>query len=229
MNNLPYSSNLCFELSIFILLWHHNWRCSRQQWCLKIPSLSSNSNLIIELMKLLWSLELLIILLNQLSVLSSMELHLLLIIQVIHNLLLGQDLILSLNILNNLFFFGLIKFILWISKVVLLFTYEFNTHFVDLVLFLEGTFVIGEIILNWWIIFTPSKNLTHWFLCVTEIGLLAIENCAILKFIKFMRKYLMLNLSFHNVRLTLIRWSDSFVSFTSKYSLDLGRLSLAFR
>ena len=165
-------------------------------------------------MKLLWSFQLLIILLNQLSVLSRMELHLLLVVQVIHNLLLGQDLILSLNIFDDLFFLGLIQFILWVSKVVLLFTDEPYTHFVDLVFFLKCTFVVGEVIFHWRIIFTPSKNLTHWFLCITEISFLTIENCTILEFIKLMRKYLMLNLSFHNVWLTLIRWPNRFVTFT---------------
>ena len=157
-----------------------------------------------------------------------MKFHLLFIIQVIHNFLLGQNLILSLNIFNNLFFFGLIKFILRISKIVLLFTDEFHTHFVDFVFFLKSTLVIGEIILNWRIIFTPCKNFTHRFLCVTEISFFAIENCTILKFIKLVRKYLMLNFSFYNVWLTFVRWLDGFVTFSREDLLDFSRLSLSF-
>ena len=137
------------------------------------------------------------------------------------NLLSDEILVFFFQIFNDLVHFGHSFNVNWISKVILLLSNEFYSHFVDLVLLLEGSLVGGKVILNWGIELTPAQDLTHCWVQVSKILFLAIEVIVFFKLSRILIQNLMLNFSFSSIGFTRIRWSHFLETSSSEYILNL--------
>ena len=99
--------------------------------------------------------KLLVTSIHLLPILSCEIGHFVLIDEIIVNFLLNQFLIVFLEIGYDLRLFSL-ELTLRISKIILSFRDELNTHFINLKLLLKSTFVCGEIVFDGWISTSPS-------------------------------------------------------------------------
>ena len=99
--------------------------------------------------------KLLVTSIHLLPILSCEIGHFVLIDEIIVNFLLNQFLIVFLEIGYDLRLFSL-ELTLRISKIILSFRDELNTHFINLKLLLKSTLVCGEIVFDGWISTSPS-------------------------------------------------------------------------
>lgn len=148
------------------------------------------------------SIFLQVILCGLIPVLGRKVGHQVLVFEILVNLFLDQSLILFLQIFNDLLIFRNISFRVRISEIILLFRNEFDAHLIDLVFLLESHLICSEIILDWWIEFSPGQYLVHARVKMSQILLLSVE-CILLTNIMHCQ-YLMLYLSFLYIRIARI-------------------------
>ena len=132
--------------------------------------------------------------------------------QIVIHFISDQALVFFLQVFTNLLLLCHVLFVLWVSEVVLLFRNEFNTHFVNFILFKESSFVCGEIVLNWRIVLAPPKNFIHRWVQMSQILLFSVKFIIIIELIKLIAENLMLNLSFFNFLMRFTGVPEGFLS-----------------
>ena len=147
--------------------------------------------------------------------------HLVLIDQVVVNFLPNETLIFLLQIFNDLVHLGHTFDVLRISEVILFLRNESHTHLVDLILLLEGTIVLGEVILDWWVELSPSKDLAHCWVKMSQVLFLSVEMVVLLELAMLLAQNLMLDLSLSGIGSTRVRGSHFLETSSGEHVLHL--------
>lgn len=221
LNILPSSLNLFIELCLVKISGSYD-RLTVALIVLKISCFTSDSDIFIEVVEILRGLTLLEIMLHCLiSVLSGELGHVFLINEVSMDFLSDEILVLLFQVFNDLVHFGHSFDVRWVSKVILLLGNELYSHFVDLILFLEGSLVGGEVILDWGVELTPAQYLAHGWVQMSQILFLAIEVVVFIKLSTILIQNLVLNLSFSAIGSARVRWSHFLETSSSEHVLNL--------
>ena len=152
-----------------------------------------------------------------LSIFSCWVFHSFHFFNVFDNFILNYLLVLTLSIPNNLL---TNRFTVMCSELVLCLRNEIYSKLIDFSLIGEGMFIRSEVVLNWWIVFSPSHDFTHAWIKVSQVLLFTIQ--LVLSIVAQMCG-LVLHFSSDDVRSADIPWVSILEAFSSEYFLNLSR------